>query len=649
MGIPMNKSYTPLLFTLAISLLILCCPSVQAQQSNTYFEADRLLNAQKYEEAAQKFKQLYENESYRYLFLNKLTECLINLKEYDQAIAVTRAAVDENNQRIQAKIRLGELYHISGDNIKALTIWDEILSQREGDQQIYLNVARTAAERKEYPKAIEIYEELKNSFNNSTLVASELGETHMQAGNYEQALQEFLELVRTNPDRLGFVQRRLMRARDDYIYDVAILEISDFLEELPTDHPSHQNLQQLEIWLLIERNLYKRAVTTAKNAESQSNNLTYTLYNLGSKLLAAEEFELAEQAYSYYIDQGVASLADRSKEELGNVYIQWAQYLADHNLDLSAKKDNLFQKALDILEDLQKNSPTYHRIDQVLLMLSNLALDVLHNPKIAQDYLEQLQENSTNNKNAAEIAHIQGRLHLYHQEYTQARIAFSESNNQERIGDLAQKNRYYLALTDFFAGDYEFAKIQLNALERQTTSYYANDAVKLRIWIQKGLQPDSSGTQLQPFANFIEHLSHGKQQQGIAVVKELLAEKPNNPMLGHALLELDHSKNNENALFVYRAISSYLDQQGNQSPIGERLMWIKAQLADQIITNKDIASVDPNLSSSDGALFQEKKYTIPQNTKQLVHLYEELLLQYPNGFYATYVRNRIQKLEEIQV
>ncbi|MEL7834923.1 tetratricopeptide repeat protein [Fodinibius sp. Rm-B-1B1-1] len=643
----MNKSCTPLLLILTIPLLMLCSLPLQAQQSNTYFEADRLLRAQKYEEAAQKFEQLYQNEPYRYLYLNKLTESLINLKEYDKAIAITQEAIDANEQRIQAKIRLGELYHISGDNKQALIIWDEILSQKEGDQQAYLNVARTATERKEYQKAIEIYQQLKTSFSNSTLIASELGETYMQAGNYEQALKEFLNLVQTNPDRLGFVQRQLIRARDDYIYDIAILEISDFLEDLSADHPSYQNLQQLEIWLLVERKLYKRAVATAKNAEAQSPNLTYTLYNLGSKLLAAEEFKLAEQAYSYYVDNNVASLADRSKEELGKVYIQWAQYLADHNLDLSSQKDQLYQKALETLEDLQKNSSTYHRLDQVLLMLSDLALDVFHDPEKAQYYLEQLKENSPDNKHTAQEAHIRGRLYLYNQEYTQARISFSKSNNQERIGDLAQKNRYYLALTDFFAGDYEFAKIQLNALERQTTSYYANDAVKLRIWIQKGLQADSSGAQLQPFANFMEHLSHGKHQQGITTIKKLLSNQPTNPMIGYALLELDHSKNDQNAHFVYRAVSSYLKQQGNYSPIKERLMWVKAQLADQIITNDDIASVDLDTSVSDSS--QKKNFPIPQTTEQLIELYEELLLQYPNGFYATYVRNRIQELEEIQV
>lgn len=648
-SIPMTLKFflKRILLLVFISTGILYPQAVHAQQNEAYFKADQLLKQQKYEEAAKQFKQLYNNE-HRYLYLSKLTQSLINLKEYERAIAITKQAVENGRHRPQAKIRLGALYHISGDIERGIQTWDEILKDYPNNQQVYLRVARTASDRKEYQKAIAIYKELQSRSGQSNLISSELGETYMQAGSYEQAIREFLGLVQQNPDRLGYVQRRLMRFRDDYIYDIAILEISDFLDELPPSHPSYNNLQQLEIWLLMERKLFERAVATAKNIEQQSSTLTYSLYNIGSKLLAEQKFELAEEAYSFYIDNDVVPLKNRSREELASVYIQWAKYLENNNLDLTSKPSTLYQEAFSTLNNIRNNAPNYHRMDQVLTTLSELSLDVLHAPDKAEKFLAELDNFSGEDRNKANQAYIKGRLHLYEKEYTRARLSFSKSNKQERIGNLAEKNRYYLALTDFFAGDYEFAKIQLNALERQTTSYYANDAVQLRLWIQTGLQADSTGAKIEPFAKLIEHHSRGEQQQSIAILAHLFQNDRYNPLLGYALLESTAVKKKKNAPFLYRALTTYLETQGGNSALQEQLMWAKIRMADQLVTNNDL-KLEQLSTENQPKSFSDKSINIPQKVDQLLPLYEELLLQFPNGFYATFARDRIQELEEIQV
>lgn len=625
-----------------------------AQIDDEYFVADQLLRQQKFEMAAEKFAELHNEHPNTYLFLDKLTACFINLKKYDEAISVTQEAVNKGNLRPQGLIRLAEIHHISGNTEQAFSIWDDILKKYAGSQQVYLKVARAMKERRAYEQAIDVLKRTRELASNSNIITTELAEAFMQAGNYEEAIGEYLQLVNKNPNRMNFVQRRLMRLRDDYVYDVAILEISDFLDDLSPSHPSYSNLQQLEIWLLMERNLFERALVTAKNYEAQSPKLTYSLYNLGSDLLAEQQFELAEQAYSYYIENGVASLKERSKEELADVYIQWARYLENYNLDLSSKRNELYLEAFSTLESLHQQTPNYSRIDQVLMTLSELALDVLHEPQKAQQYLSELQTLSDDNIQKAREAYIEGRLHLYNEDYTRARISFSRSNKQERIGNLAEKSRYYLALTDFYAGDYEFAKIQLNALERQNTSYFANDAVQLRLWIQNGLQADSSGTKLKPFANSIEHFSRGEDQLGINTLKTILQEDHSNPLIDKALMELSTYKDPQNATFVYQALSTFLEQQGQTSPLYERLLWEKARMADQFVTNENLALPIPKnadedtLSDRNNNLVKGSRVYIPTNIEELVPLYEEILLQFPGGFYSSFARDRIQELQNIQ-
>lgn len=620
------------------------------QLDNRYFKADQLLNQQKYEEAAKQFEQLYNERPDQFLFLNKLTESLINLKKYRKAITITETAVQKGLMGPQAMIRLGELQHISGNEKQALQTWNKALENYSNDHQIYLRIARILEERKVFNKAIEVYKKLKSQSGDSNLLTSELGETYLQAGQYENAIKEFLNLLRNNPERITYVQRRLMRFRDNDIYDVAILEINDFLDSLSPNHPSYQNLRQLEVWLLMERKLFSRALVTAKNFEAQTNSLTYSLYNLGSKLIAEQQFKLAEQAYSYYIDNNIISLKNRSKEELADVYIKWANYLKNNNIGALTKYRSLYQKAFSVLNDLRNNAPSYHRSDQVLLTLSELALDVLHEPEKVSQYLAELQRLSEDSLSMAHKLYIEGRLQLYNENYTHARILFSKSNKLERLGNLAEKNRYYLALTDFFSGDYEFAKIQLTALERQNTSYFANDAVQLRLWIQEGLTADSSGQKLKPFAEIVEYISQGKDNHAINLIDELFIKDRNNPLLGHALLHINTSKNIQHLIFTYKAITVYLQQQANATPLREQLLWQKAKLADQIVTNKQIA-LPPNYEANgpQNQFFETTDIVIPKEVKQLIPLYEKILMDFPTGFYANYARNRIQELEEIKV
>lgn len=644
----MNKKLTK--YLVGILLMGLLPQLSFAQLDDDYFRADQLLQQQEYEQAFEKFYTLHQENPNTYIFLDKLTECLINLKEYDKAIAITQNAAEFSGVRIQALIRLGEIYHTSGDEEKAFETWDQLLKNNSGNQQLNLKVARAMKNRKAFDRAIEVYKQVRE-YSGSSFVSSELAETYLQAGKYENAIQEFLELVRNNPNRMNIVQRHLMQARNDNIYDIAILEISDFLDDLSISHPGYHNLQQLEIWLMMERNLFERALVTAKNFESQSPTVTYSLYNLGSKLLAEQEFELAEEAFSHYIDNNVMQLKDRSKEELAQVYIQWAEYLENYNLGLSARRGDLYQEAYSALESLRNESPNYQRMDQVLMTLAELSLDTMHEPEKAAEYLKAFRTLSDDSMHIARQQYIEGRLHLYEEEYTQARVSFTRSNNQERIGSLSEKIRYYLALTDFFSGDYEFAKIQLNALKRQNTSYFANDAVQLNIWIQNGLQADSTGEQLRPFAKAVEHFSRGEDQLGIHQLKTLF-EEDFNPLTDEALLELSTHKDPENALFIYRTLSTFLEQQGSSSPLYERLLWEKARLADQFVTNEEI-TVSLQQTSTDTVtageqFFKSSEVSIPSNIEELVPLYEEILLHFPNGFYSTYARDRIQELQQVQ-
>jgi len=631
--IPLFSFY---LLTFGISAL-----PAQAQDSNAYFIANQMLQSQNYERAYEMFNNLHRQNPENYIFLEKATESLINLKRYDTAIEITRQARNRSYYPARAGIRLGEIYHISGDTLRAFSIWEEVKKQNPRNMEIYLSMARAMRDRRAFEPAIETYKAAAKLFSDTSVLSSELANTYMKAGKYEESIQEYLDLIKQNPDRINYVQSTLLRFNDDYLYDIAILEIGDFLEGLPATHPSYRDLHQLELWLLLERELYERALATAREFEESQSYTSYSLYGLGAKLLSDRQFELAEQAYRYYVENDIEVAKYQSMEEIANIYIEWADYLSDFNLSSGQKRDSLYQKAFETLSQLETEAPGYRNMDRVYITQAELALDHLHEPQYANGYLSKLQQRA-DSSNLAQRSYIEGRIYLYENNYSRARIAFTKSNKDVRLGELAEKTRYYLALSDFYAGDYEFAKIQLNALERQATSYFANDAVQLRVWIQDGLQADSTGKLLNPFAKAVEYFAQGLRDSAISALDPLITENSYNPLSDEALLELSSHVSPDILPLTYERLTRYLDSAGSNSPLRERLMWEKARIGDQFFSEKLSAS-QPNASA-----IHDTEISLPDNRGQIIALYEEIILEYPQGFYASFARSRIEELQNIE-
>lgn len=640
---------------LSLFLGLVFAESSRAQLNEDYFIANRLFQERKYEQALPRFKRLYENNPGTYLFLERTTDCLINLKRYEEAVSLTREAIERNYFPAQGGIRLGEIYHIQGDTTQAYGLWNKILYQNEGNLQVYLTLARTMRDRRAFERAVGVYQQADSKFSNSLMLSSELAQTYMMAGRYEEAIHEYLDLIEEQPNRITFVRDNLLRFDDEYLYDIAILEIEEFLEELSFSHPGHRNIHDLLVWLLMERNLFERALVTAKNYEQQSSQVTYTLFGLGGRLLSEQEYKLAEEAYRYYIDRNIYPAKNRSLEELAEVYVNWGTYLSRHNLAFSHKRDSLYNEAFSALEKLKTSAPNYPGMNRVLATQSELALDHLHKPGLAQKYMDRMQPQA-DTASLARKHYITGRIHLYEEEYTRARISFTQSNKLSGTGEMAEKTRYYLALTDFFAGDYEFAKIQLNALERQNTSYFANDALKLRNWIQEGIHADSTGSAITPFARSAELFARGDSKAALSALEPVIGGTAPHPLQDDAILMISSHLQPEIVYSTYSLLQKYLDSWGRSSPLRERLMWEQARIADQVITNSgtfnEVATVMADSATLSNRFFGKQgssgQVEFPSTVKDVVSLYEEIIIHYPQGFYASFARDRIKQLQQIQ-
>ncbi len=621
-------------FLISFIIFLFAAQTVLGQVNNQFQIANRLIQQQRYQDALSILERITTQEPEVFIFFDRLIECHTQLKQYDIAVDLIEENIRKGRSIGQSNVLLGELYHLQGDTSRANEIWLNNLNQYPNQLQLYLTTADAMIDRREFNRAINVYKKGRIVFNNKLLFMSDIPNAYMQAGEYENAIAEWLQIIKSNPQQSSGIQRLLLNYNDPLLYDITILELEDEITDMALNDPSYTSFYELQIWLLLENSLYRRAFSTAREYETRTSNYNFSLFNVGRKLAENNEFELAISAFNYYSEGSFGEIKWRAEEEKASTYTKWAKYLNDYSLDFSEKKDSLFNAAVVLLNDLSEQAKNYSRIDNIYLKKAELALDFVFDLQAAKRATSLL-KSQPGKFESAEAGYLDGRIYLAQQEYTSARIAFTRSNKKAEVGEIAEKTRYFLALTDFYAGDFEFAKIQLKTLGRQNTSFYANDALELRLWVQEGLAADTSGESLSEFAKAHYLLSVGEEEESKNYLQAIANSVSPTPFQDDAYIMLTKIRDMNRGEYLSN-ISTYLLKSPFLS-LKERLLWEQAKAADEVFLtshNSDNSSDQNSVSSSSFNL----------KIEDVISYYEQLILEYPQGFYAPFARKRLSEL-----
>lgn len=620
-----------------ITIILVLTPFAVHAQMSDFQTANRLVQQQNFEEALPILEKLYNENPGSLLFFEQYTSCLINLTRYDEAETVAREQVAADRFRIQAVVKLAEILHIKGEREEAIELWQQEAIENRNNIQYYYSIGSSMLSRQEYDAAINLYKSGREHFKNPGLFINEMADTYLQAGRFEESVNEFYQLILEHPDQMSLVQQRFFNMRDQSLYQIASFELEDLLLELHYTDAAYSPLYQLLAWLLLETNEYRRAFLFARQYENQTPFTIYSLFSLGSQFLSAREYGLAVEAYEYYLDDSNASMRYRAKEELANGYVQWVQYLQQNNLGTDQKVRELYQNAYDLNSAIIEENEYYNRAERVLASLIDLSVDYYKDLDKAEYWLNILEELSDPYDDAF-LHYAKGRVALFKKEFTSARQNLTRADRLSDNPNLSEKSRYYLGLSDFFAGDYEFAEIQLRSLERRNTSFYANDAIKLNIWIRNGTRADTTKSLLNTISDGLFQLHTGNYEAALDTLEAILANN-RNPFSADLTTELISVLPADYNTLMLQLTDRVLSAQPHTSQ-RERLMWDKAVLVETILT------YGQNLSMTYTFHFIDNSAIPSYSMDDLVEFYEDIIMEFPNGFYSTFVREKLQSLEQ---
>ncbi len=646
---------------LATTLVVLPGPALQAQTGAGEFSlGNELLRQGKFEEAYVIFERMLRENPRSYAVYDRAVTALVQLKRYDDAIQITKERLDRVGDDSNTRIKLGEIYDISGRRDDAMEAWNHVLRQYTQNAQVYRRVAETMNQRRLFREAIRVYDAAREQFGDANLFAFEIANNYLAIADFESAISEYLDIIGRDNRRMSLIQRQLLNYDEQRLYDTTILLTEERLGQLSPGSEADLAYRDFLVWVTLERGLFRRALAAARTLERHSNNERHAMFRMGRDLRSRGEFELSEQAFRYYLELEAHPLQARSREELSRTYQEWAGYLTDRNLDFDGAADSLYRKAFDTVDQLTSRFPRYERMMQILAIQSELALDHLKEPERAAMYHQKMERIARNDSEMALAHYVEGRLLLFDGNFSMARVSFTRSNRIADGGEIADKSRYYLGLGDFYNGDFTYARLQLRSLERQNYSWYANNALQLRFIIQEGHEEGGENSELRRIARVRYLYDTGRYAEAADLLAPVLDEPAANPLHGETMLLLTQTLRRIHPEIAFQVVDRHTRRPSVRQAAGERLLWERARLAEVVYIMQQRDTED--IRSADGVVpagllaytlsAEERFYgrdespgPILLSADAVTGYYEELLLNYPEGYYSDIARNRIRDLE----
>lgn len=638
--------------------MFLIAEPIVSQNNRDYAIATSLMKRGEYEQAVDLLEVLYRQNPTSYPILNSYLDCLVELKRYDDAIQITENRLERVNNNVFLSARLGTLHLLNEDSTKAFQIWENALQINRDLPQAYREIGEAYAERGLYDKAVEVYQKSREIFNNPFLFTSELANIFLKMGDYESTANEWLSLVISDPGRTSLIQRRLYRYNDEELLNAIIVASEDLVRDRTQDQRIRLSLKEMLVWLYIDRGLYRKALASAKSLEiEQGLNSGLPLFQVAIRLRSAGEYELAEQALNEYLGRDESFVKQRAISELAELHAEWAKAISSNDSTTWKQIEGKYLTALKYIDQL-KNYPNTEVSMISESLETEIVLDYLADTTRAFTLFENLTENKIQEAWTPEEWYIAGRIALVRGKFTEARFYLTRAKNLVKIGSLAEKSSFYLGYADFLSGDAEFAKIQFKALERQHSSLYANDALKVRTWIQYQPERDTINTDIQNFATAMLLKEQGKWVQAVEVLDRLSRSSQNQEIIAESILQSSKILERFSQLAVACYVSAKSENITNVSQ-KETLLWRIARYGELSMLkdlNTDIRQLESSGFSIQSALPEKTSpmLVIGGQTnielskfsfQQVIEHYEALLIEFPNGYFANLVRKRLRAME----
>ncbi len=563
-----------------------------------------------FEKAAAIFKDLYEKETNSFYYTYYYS-CLINLRQYDEAEKLVRAKLRKDKHSLAYQVDLGYIYILTDKPDKASRLFNNAIESLDASKSQIISLANAFISRQLYEYAITTYQKGNESLHDKYAFRNELANLYQLSGKYPEMIEEYLNIVETEPDRLSFVEGRLQsvlnRDADGKISEllkVALLKRSQ-------KNPDKQSYLEMLYWYSIQKKDFSFALIQAKSMDKRFHGDGQVVFTLGQLSLANDDLETAEEAFRYLMDKGNENnyYTESTSGYLNARFRQLSDKMQFDEKDL----DGLRQDYLKALEEMGYTAGTVPMMED----LAHLEAFYMHDLDDAITLLQKaIDIANASDTDKAKCKLELGDILLFKGEVWDASLLYSQVDKAFKNDPLGHEAKFRNAKLSYYIGEFGWAKAQLDVLKAATSKFIANDALELSLLISDNIDPDSSYTGLKIYSR-----------------ADLLA----------------YQNRDQDALLTLDSVAML----GLSHPLGDEVLYKKAEI---YIREKQFHKADSALALlvakypddilADNALYKRAKLyqEVFKDKDTAMKLYEQLMLDYPGSLFTTDSRKRFRDL-----
>lgn len=536
----MTKYFSKVVFTCLIALISWTpssAQSVDSSQVGRFQLAESFMRAAQYQRAIALLEDLYSDSPDTHVFYERLREAYESVKRYDAAIELVDRKIQSEAAPTIYIADKARLQFLKGDEASARQTWNEAIASSPGSSSVYLLVYRSLMEVRLFDFAIDILEKGRSELGNSSLFQTDLAQLYNLTSQHDKATLQYLELLKINQNQLNYVRSQMgpflttPEAREKSINVV--------LNGVATE-PLNRAFREFLGWLYVENSSFRLALDVYRaidKLEREEGRLLFTFAGIASD---GGAYDVALEAYDEVLRRyPMGASAPDALRGLGLMQEKWAEMLNERVIDENGDRieGSHFSEALNTYQRFLIDYPQHPMFPDVLRRIGNLHLDVFYDYTSSYTVLTEVIGRYPQTIVADEASYDLGRLAIMENRLEDARLEFSRLLTRLRTGELADLSRYELALLHFYKGEFETADGFTKAMQENTSTDVANDAIAMKVLLIENRGPDSLDVPLRRFAK--AKLLHRQRQwtEALHQLDDLANEFGSHPLADDVLFE----------------------------------------------------------------------------------------------------------------
>ena len=516
-------------------------PGVHSQTSDRdakFRLAQGLEQAGEYERAAALYEGLLAGDSANVVLLDAVERMWMQLKRYDQVIALLRGRLARAPGDASLHATLGSVLYRAGHEKDAGAEWDAALATDPSNPGTYRLVASVCAENRLLDRAADVYRLGRKKTGDGELFTLELAQLLAATMNYAGAATEYIHWLAKNPSQLSFVQSRLAqitgREEAREAARAVIRRAIDEKEDLP--------LLQLLAWLDMEGKDYEDAFDVCRKIDAIAGAHGSELFQFAERAAAEKAYAVAARAYQ-----------EAMRAPLPPARMPYARYgYADAVRELQAGADTfaspirgtpateaiplysgavgLFQK---IIEDYPRSELSARSWYQIGLIQNEKFMD---REGAAGSFRHVIDEPGASVPLRNDAMLMLGKVHVGRGDTARAGGFFrAVAAAPDAPADERDEAVFRLAEIDYFAGRFDSATAKLSGITVNLKADYANDALRLSSFLQENAA--AAPEALAQFARAEFLARQGKNTEAVSLLLDVIRAYPRATLVDDALME----------------------------------------------------------------------------------------------------------------